>query len=327
MPDSNLELSIDTTLATYHASFTIYPEVEKVFSGLDWLVKRRCFGSFVPSMLLTGGTGSGKSALIKHYISKCLSENEVLLTRVRPTLKETLLWIVNEIDKYKKYRAKGSVLGLIDYVIRCVKRTELKLLVIEECQELFECTSHKERQEIRDKLKMISDECRLPIVFVGIPSAKLILEDSQWDRRIMVKRELPYFKITDEASIDRYLDLLEAMERAVPLPFDVDLMDVEIAMRLLAASHGMLGMLKELIAVGLESALISNKAAIQLEDFILGYEMIFGLDEINPFSVDINELVIKQIESYEEYVPDAETGELKFVGQIFNALTIKQLLG
>ncbi|MGF1727818.1 TniB family NTP-binding protein [Photobacterium nomapromontoriensis] len=327
MSDLNPEPSIETTLAIYHESFTIYPEVDKVFSGLDWLVKRRRFGSFVPSMLLTGGTGSGKSALIKHYMSEYLSEDEVLLTRVRPTLQETLLWMVNELDVYKNHRAKGSVLGLIDYVIRCVKQTELKLLVIEECQELFECTRHKERQDIRDRLKMISDECRLPIVFVGIPSAKLILEDSQWDRRIMVKRELPYIKITDEASIDRYLDLLEAMEGAVPLPFDFDFADVEMAMRLLAASHGMLGMLKELIAVGLESALAARKSAIQLEDFILGYEMIFGLDEINPFSTDINELVIKQIESYEEYVPDAETGELKFVGQIFNALTIKQLVG
>lgn len=327
MSDPNLELSIETTLATYYESFTIYSEVEKVFSGLDWLIKRRKYGAFVPSMLLTGGTGAGKSALIKYYVANNLSEKEVLITRVRPTLHETLLWIAKELKAYKNHKAKASDIGLETYVSRCIKRTDLKLLVIEECQELFECTTHKARQDIRDRLKMISDDCRLPIVFVGIPSSKLILEDSQWDRRIMVKRELPYVKITDDASMDRYMDLLEAMGRSVPMSFKVDLLDVDFAMRLLTASHGMLGMIKELFASALESALVDKEPAIRIDDFIAGFEAIYGIDTPNPFTVDIEDLVIKQIESYEEYVPDADNGELKFVGQIFSNLTMKQLLG
>lgn len=319
--------SIEGILSEYHDSFTVYPEVEKVFSGLDWLIRRRKFGSFVPSMLLTGGTGSGKSALINYYVANSLSDSEVLITRVRPTLHETLLWMAKNLKVYKNRRAKPSDLGLTDYVISNLKQAKLKLLIIEECQELFECTTHNQRQGIRDRLKMISDICRLPIVFVGIPSAKLILEDSQWQRRIMVKRELPYVKITDDSSIDRYLDLLEAMEKSVPMRFEVDLTDVDIAMRLLSASSGMLGNIKELVASALESALLAGESAIRLDHFVLGYEMIVGPDEKNPFSQDINELVIKQIESYEEYVPNPDTGELKFVGQIFNGLTIKQLLG
>ncbi|MEZ9785433.1 TniB family NTP-binding protein, partial [Vibrio breoganii] len=65
---------IDLVLSGYHDSFTIYPEIKKVFSGLDWLIKRRKFGAFVPSMLLTGGTGAGKSALIKYYVANNLSD-------------------------------------------------------------------------------------------------------------------------------------------------------------------------------------------------------------------------------------------------------------
>ncbi|MEZ8425108.1 TniB family NTP-binding protein [Vibrio splendidus] len=318
---------IDLVLSDYHDSFTTYPEVEKVFAGLDWIIKRRKFGTFVPSMLLTGGTGAGKSALIKYYVANNLSAKEVLITRVKPTLHETLLWIAKELSVYKNRKAKASDIGLETYVSACIKQTDLKLIVIEECQELFECTTHNARQNIRDRLKMISDDCRLPIVFVGIPSAKLILEDSQWERRIMVKRELPYIKITDEASMDRYMDLLEAMETSVPMPFEIDLTDVDLAMRLLAASHGMVGMLKELIASALESALLAKQLVIRVGDFAIGYEAIFGIDVSNPFTVEIDDLAIKQIESYEEYVPDAETGELKFVGQIFNNLSMKQLLG
>ncbi|HIF9111816.1 TniB family NTP-binding protein [Photobacterium damselae] len=317
----------DEVLANYHDSFSIYPEVEKVFSGLDWIMRRRKFGSFAPSMLLTAGTGAGKSATINYYIENNLSRNEVLITRVRPTLLETLLWMAKELGAYRNSRAKPSDIGLTDRVIETSKRVGLKLLVIEECQELFERTSHNQRQDIRDRLKMISDECRLPIVFVGLHSAELILEDSQWNRRIMVRRTLPYIKITDESAIDNYLDVLEALEKTVPLPFKVPLTDVDFAMRLLSASKGVLGEIKELIAAALEVALENNKHCISEDNFATVYQKINGFIDTNPFTVEIDELTIEQIASYENYVTDADTGELRFVKQAFSKLSIQQLVG
>lgn len=128
-------------------------------------------------------------------------------------------------------------------------------------------------------------------------------------------------------SIDQYLDLLESLEHSLPIPVMPELTDVEIALRLLAASNGMLGMIKELLAEGVSSAYLSGKTSIQLEDFIHAYEVINGPDVPNPFSTPFDKLMVKQIESYEEYVPDANTGELKFIAQIFNELSIKALLG
>ncbi len=320
-------LDRDEVLANYHDLFSIYPEVEKVFSGLDWIMRRRKFGSFAPSMLLTAGTGAGKSATINYYIENNLSRNEVLITRVRPTLLETLLWMAKELGAYRNSRAKPSDIGLTDRVIETSKRVGLKLLVIEECQELFERTSHNQRQDIRDRLKMISDECRLPIVFVGLHSAELILEDSQWNRRIMVRRTLPYIKITDESAIDNYLDVLEALEKTVPLPFKVPLTDVDFAMRLLSASKGVLGEIKELIAAALEVALENNKYCISEDNFATVYQKINGFIDTNPFTVEIDELTIEQIASYENYVTDADTGELRFVKQAFSKLSIQQLVG
>ncbi len=320
-------LDRDEVLANYHDSFSIYPEVEKVLSGLEWIIKRRKFGTFAPSMLLTAGTGAGKTATINHFIEKNLSRNEVLITRVRPSLLETLLWMAKELGAYRNSRAKPSEIGLTDCVIETSKRVGLKLLVIEECQELFERSSHNQRQDIRDRLKMISDECHLPIVFVGLHSAGLILEDSQWNRRIMVRRTLPYIKITDESAIDNYLDVLQALEKTVPLPFKVPLTDVDLAMRLLSASKGILGEIKELIAAALEVALEKNKDCIDEEDFAAVYEKINDLNDINPFTVQIDALTIEQIASYENYVTDAETGELRFVKQVFSKLSIQQLVG
>ena len=327
MTIAKVTLDRDEVLVNYHDSFSTYPEVEKVFSGLDWIMRRRKFGSFAPSMLLTAGTGAGKSATINHYIENNLSWDEVLITRVRPTLRETLLWMAKELGAYRNSKAKPSDIGLTDCVIETSKRVGLKLLVIEECQELFERTNHNQRQDIRDRLKMISDECRLSIVFVGLHSTRLILEDSQWNRRIMVRRSLPYIEITDESSIDNYLDVLQALEEAVPLPFKVPLTDVDFAMRMLSASKGILSSLKELIASALEVSLINNQASIREEDFATAYEEINGSESANPFTVQIEDLTIEQIQSYEDYVIDTDSGELRFVKQVFSKLTIQQLLG
>ncbi|EJL6287699.1 TniB family NTP-binding protein [Vibrio cholerae] len=321
------EIAVDELLTQYHNSFVIYPDVQQIFDGLDWIVRRSQFGNFTPSMLITGGTGAGKTSLINHYVKDHFNDNEVLITRVRPSFIETLIWAIDKLGIPYNTRSKRSEIGLQDYFINSVKKSNLKLLVIEEAQELFECASPKERQKIRDRLKMISDECRLPIVFIGIPTAKLILEDSQWDRRIMVKRELPYIRITSESSLDVYIDLLEELEKQLPISVQPELSEMDIAMRLLSATKGMLGAIKELVGYALELALLSGKSAITNDEFALGFERINGPGVTNPFTTELEKLLVPQVIEYEGFIIDPENGEIKFTKQIFKDIPLAALLG
>ncbi|TQO83802.1 TniB family NTP-binding protein [Vibrio cholerae] len=321
------EIAVDELLTQYHNSFVIYPDVQQIFDGLDWIVRRSQFGNFTPSMLITGGTGAGKTSLINHYAKYHFNDNEVLITRVRPSFIETLIWAIDKLGIPYNTRSKRSEIGLQDYFINSIKKSNLKLLVIEEAQELFECASPKERQKIRDRLKMISDECRLPIVFIGIPTAKLILEDSQWDRRIMVKRELPYIRITSESSLDVYIDLLEELEKQLPISVQPELSEMDIAMRLLSATKGMLGAIKELVGYALELALLSGKSAITNDEFALGFERINGPDVTNPFTTELEKLLVPQVIEYEGFIIDPENGEIKFTKQIFKDIPLAALLG
>lgn len=317
---------IDSVLSEYHKSFVIYPDIEKIFEGLDWILRRSNFGKFAPSMLITGGTGAGKTALIEHYKNTQLSDPNILITRVRPSFTETLIWAIDMLHLPFNHRSKRSEIGLQDYFISCVQKSDLKLLVIEEAQELFECASARERQKIRDRLKMISDVCLLPIVFVGIPTAKLILDDSQWDRRIMVKRELPYIRVTDDDSLDSYIDLLEGLSHFLPITAAPELSDMELAMKLLAASKGMVGQIKELVGYALELALLNGNDKLTLNHFIQAYATIQGPDVSNPFSTKLDELLIPQIIEYEDYVLDPNTGDIKFTKQLFEDISVTDLL-
>ncbi|MBY7822142.1 TniB family NTP-binding protein [Vibrio furnissii] len=317
---------VDVLLAEFHQSFVVYPDVEKVFEGLDWIVRRSQFGKFAPSMLITGGTGAGKTSVVETYLNNHFASSEVLITRVRPSFVETLVWAIEKLNVPYNSRSKRSEIGLQDYFIDSVKKSKLKLLVIEEAQELFECASPKERQKIRDRLKMISDECRLPIVFIGIPTAKLILEDSQWDRRIMVKRDLPYIRITNEESLDIYIALLEGLEKTLSISVVPELSDMDMAMRLLAASKGMLGLIKELVGYAFELALLEGKRQITQNEFIQAFKSIFGPDISNPFEIELDKLLIPQIIEYEGYLLDSDSGDIKFTHQIFEDIPLTELL-
>lgn len=323
---NKINQDIDWVLTEYHRSFVIYPDVEKIFEGLDWILRRSKFGKFAPSMLITGGTGAGKTALIENYKDTHLSDSNILITRVRPSFTETLIWAIDMLHLPFNHRSKRSEIGLQDYFISCVQRSDLKLLVIEEAQELFECASPRERQKIRDRLKMISDACLLPIVFVGIPTARLILEDSQWNRRIMVKRELPYIRVTDDDSLDSYIDLLDGLRHFLPITAVPELSDMELAMKLLAASKGMVGQIKELVGYALELALLTGCKTLTMKHFSQAYATIQGADVPNPFSTKIDELLIPQIIEYEDYVLDSNSGEIKFTKQLFQDISVTDLL-
>lgn len=173
---------------------------------------------------------------------------------------------------------------------------------------------------------MISDECRLPIVFIGIPTAKLILEDSQWDRRIMVKRDLPYIRITNEESLDIYIALLEGLEKTLSISVVPELSDMDMAMRLLAASKGMLGLIKELVGYALELALLEGKRQITQNEFIQAFKSIFGPDISNPFEIELDKLLVPQIIEYEGYLLDSDSGDIKFTHQIFEDIPLTELL-
>lgn len=317
---------VDVLLAEFHQSFVVYPDVEKVFEGLDWIVRRSQFGYFVPSMLLTGGTGAGKSTVMENYINNRVNASDVLTITVRPSLLATLLHICSELRVSPSRRVKPSEDGLFNFLIKQLKQIHLKLLVIEESQHLFETATQLERQKIRDKLKIISDECRLPVVFIGIPTAKLILEDSQWDRRIMIKRELPYIRITSEESLDNYIDFLEGLEQQLPIPASPNLSEMEIAIRLLAMSKGMLGLIKEIVGYALELAFLAEKNQITLGEFIAAFDAIYGKDVQNPFEIALEKLLIPQIIEYEDYIIDASSGDIKFTKQIFKDMSLADLL-
>ncbi len=102
---------------------------------------------------------------------------------------------------------------------------------------------------------------------------------------------------------------------------------MDIAMRLLSATKGMLGAIKELVGYALELALLSGKSAITNDEFALGFERINGPGVTNPFTTELEKLLVPQVIEYEGFIIDPENGEIKFTKQIFKDIPLAALLG
>ncbi|MFB1076215.1 TniB family NTP-binding protein [Photobacterium damselae] len=80
----------------------------------------------------------------------------------------------------------------------CIKAKDIGLIIINESQELIELKSEHRQREIANKLKMISEEASVSIVFVGMLWVDELLSDPQWDSKVRVERIIPYFKLSSD---------------------------------------------------------------------------------------------------------------------------------
>ncbi|MEZ8738131.1 TniB family NTP-binding protein [Vibrio sp. 10N.222.51.C8] len=313
-------------LRAFYDSYIVLPHLNTVISDLDWLRLRGRSGGSVPSMIIMGDSGSGKSALLDYYINTHLrnGSRQVLLTRVRPTLLETLKWMNYELGR-KNSRAKPCDYGLTDSVIRLLKQSDVELIIIDECQELIQSRRQKERQDVNDRLKFISESTKKPIVWVGLPCSKHLLSDGQWESRAKVVYQLPYFKLSHEASRDSFVKLLDLFDKILPIPSFETLSSPQVGFPLFAASRGEMRALKELIGAALSEALSEGSSSLRLEHFAVAWERFNrqrSVSDENPFEVDmVDDLKVSEIEAHTDFELDSETDTLVQTERIFSDAT------
>ena len=131
-------------------------------------------------MLLTGDAGTGKSSLIRHYMAQSPEQSghgfvrkPLLVSRIpsKPTLESTMVELLKDLGQWgSEYRLhRSSAESLTEALIKCLKRCETELIIIDEFQELIENKTREKRNQIANRLKYISETAKIPIVLVGMP--------------------------------------------------------------------------------------------------------------------------------------------------------------
>lgn len=308
-------------LKAFYDSYVVSPYLERLIADMDWIRTRGQSGASTPSMIIMGDSGTGKSALLTHYVNQHLSNGSqrVLLTRVRPTLVETLQWMNNKLGGGRNSRAKASDYGLTDVVIRKLKQSSIELIVVDECQELIQNRRQKERQDVNDRLKFISEESNIPIIWVGLPCAEHLLADSQWESRAKIVHQLHYFKLSDKTGRERFIDILERITATLPVPPVEPLSDPNFGFPLFAASRGEMRSIKELIGAALMEAMDERHDSISLEHFAKAWNRFNREVKVNnPFELPLDELLVSEIETDTRFELNAEMDALVQQDRVFS---------
>ncbi|GAA3528406.1 TniB family NTP-binding protein [Zobellella aerophila] len=333
--DQTLPPEKEDLLRQFVTCFVEYPVVTKIYEDFDRLRYNHRLGGEQQCMLLTGDAGSGKSMLVKNYqqhFSKAsqggYSHNPLLFSRIpsRPTLSATILQLIRDLgqDSAARVQRRSSDIYLTDVLVQSLIKYGIELIVIDEFQELVEYKTDRKRTEIANRLKLVSEKARISIVLVGMPWAKKITEEPQWASRLMIRRQIPFFKISEER--DNFVRFLMGLANRMPLLETPRLQEKHTVFALFSVCKGCLRILKYFLNEALKLALLDDAPTLQKEHLSRTFVMLHP-EKTNPFKQNIDELLVSEVKEYSRYDEGATHSEDAVIPtQFTDRLPISMLL-
>jgi hypothetical protein len=330
--DKLTEIQIER-LRNFSDCIVMHPQIKTIFNDFDELRQNRKFQSDQQCMLLTGDTGVGKSHLIKHYRRKVAATQNysrntipILISRISrgKGFDSTLNQMLGDLELFgnSQRKQRGVKSDLTKKLVGCLITAQVELLIINEFQEMIEFKTIKERQEIANGLKYISEEAQVPIVLVGMPWAEKIADEPQWSSRLIRRRKLEYFSFFKERKY--YRNYLIRLAKYIDPENPPKLENEHIAKALFASCRGENRALKHLLSESLKLAL-SLGEHLEIKHFISAFDKLYltGMEDSipkvkNPFKQNIKDIVISEVIKNSKYNPNAIDPEHILIGRVFS---------
>lgn len=314
-------------ITAFKECFVACSPYDRALRNLHRLFNNQRLGGEQPSMLITGESGTGKSSLIKQFKDEVLASQQypknscpILSTRVaaKVTLEDTLKGMLINLGMfgYSNNKRHMSDNSLTTRLIRCLAECQTQLIIINEFQELMEYKRNNERQAIGNRLKLLTEQTSIPIVFVGMPWAAEITQDPQWASRLSSYRiHLNYFKLSDDPK--RYAKFLKEISSKLPFDKPSHLEQEDIAFPLFAASRGELREIKKLLASACEYAFEEHALSLKKQHLALSFDQHFA-DKPNPFELPLEEIRISEIEEQSGYYRGRNPEDSKIIDPTYS---------
>lgn len=313
--------------------FVESPITKMIMADFERLRYNKRLGGEQQCMLLIGDTGSGKTRLIEEYLKRFVDKSDyhvtpVLVSRIpsKPRLDSTIIQLLKDIGHFgSTYRkGKSSDQSLTESLIRCLRNQRTELIIINEFQELVEFKSGKALNEIANRLKYISEEAEIPIVLVGMPWITKITSEPQWASRLMIQRELRYFKLSENP--EHFIRFVKGIIRETPVHVSNQLLNKAVILALFKVSKGQLRRLKHFIDEAVKLVIFENQAELTSDTFSAVFTL-WHPEDTNPFKQKAEEILGQEVQSYSRYDSGADNEfDAIIPTQFTEKLTLSQLL-
>jgi hypothetical protein len=261
-------------------------------------------------VLLTGESGSGKSAIAKYYVKNnpVIEQNErtyipVLhfeLKAISTPLEFLRALLIAVGDPQQGMGAKNAG-ELYQRLLILIKAVGLELLILDEIQVIIERRSAKVVTGIADLFKDLIKDTKIPIVFMGMPWSKYLVDSNpQLKRRIIYRRAIPPFRISQKSERDEYRRLLKMFSDSYSISNEIKLEELSVAYRMFSATSGNLSTTAELIG---DAYILSSMEGKSLDlqtfaDVMSGYGV---ADSENPFLLPIEKLELRELITHSDW--------------------------
>lgn len=292
-------------------------------------------------MLVTGETGTGKSEFIKQYLSsnKPVAEEErtkipVLVSLIpkvkhpKPVVAQLLRDLGDPLEGMG-----GDSSSLLHRLITLLKGTSVELIILDEFQHLIETKSNQVVYDIADLIKILVSKAKIPVVLFGLPwSSHILTVNSQLERRFRLQHKLINYTLDTFNDFQKFLG---KVQEKLPIKPEMDLRLHENAFRFFAASEGNVANLMNCIirpaAIdAIDDASITdlkeNKVLITNKKFAMALKHHSQVrNELNPFLIDINE-VVANVQGKDSYWnTHAAQGESRVVDMTYAKIKFSDL--
>lgn len=233
-------------------------------------------GSRHNSVAIIGESGTGKSTLIYDLLTKVpKTKNDdgwyipILYISLpnTPNLKNTYEKILKELGD--PIYLKGTLGDKLQRILILLRVCQTKIIIIDEYQRLVDRQTKKKILDISEMAKDFMD-MDIGIIVSGLPSCEaVILESSQFKRRMLSSVYLKRFNISKNSDTIELKIILDAYQRTLEQSFEniPVLSSPHFVNAFFCASGGFIGYVSKIITQTVISAVKSKKRSLEWKDF------------------------------------------------------------
>ena len=286
------------------APFIKSPFLSSMLNLFDSLRYKKEHFDVASCLLLTGESGSGKSSLAEYYVKNNPAVEEEERTYIPvfhfeikaiSTPQEFIRSLLIALGDPQQGNGARNYGELYNRLIALIKIVGVELLILDEIQVIIERRSAKVLTGIADIFKDLIKNTKIPIVFMGMPWIKYLIDSNeQLKRRISYRHTIPPYRISKKNWRDDYRRLLKLLGDAYQISGKIQLEELSTTYRFFTATSGNLSSTSVLI----RDAYMMSEMEGRSIDLSLFAEVVRGYgfeDECNQFLLPLDKLELREL--------------------------------
>lgn len=273
--------------------FVEMEHISKIFKRIDMAREDAKFHPEPNCLMIVGGSGYGKSTLLKRYRDKypCTISDYIV---VRPVVYVSMKTITNipqaSVALLRAMEVPGADKGnhsdRVFLLATQINLQKVEVILVDEYQHIVEASGVRTIGKVGDFFKEVAKDARVPFVFAGMPSSEESLKQNEQLRSLTTIYPLSEFSFNENEERFYFRRFLAEADKMLPFERLANLSDVEMARRIFCATDGNLRKVATVIRGAAYSAIDRNAAQINMSDLCKAYAKFYEPNRpqmSNPF--------------------------------------------